>query len=40
MAKSGASGYVFKGGTPADLIAAIEEAAAGEITWPSSEELL
>ena len=37
MAKSGASGYVFKGGTPDDLIAAIKDVAAGKRMWPKPE---
>jgi DNA-binding NarL/FixJ family response regulator len=37
MAKSGASGYVLKGGTLDDLIAAIEDAAAGKRMWPRPE---
>jgi two-component system, NarL family, response regulator LiaR len=39
MAKSGASGYVFKGGAPDDLIAAIKDAAAGKRIWPRPEQL-
>jgi two-component system, NarL family, response regulator LiaR len=38
MAKSGASGYVLKGGTPDDLIAAIKDAAAGKRMRPKPDQ--